>query len=205
MSMTSCWLRLQTQKAAEIRYKCCGRTRGTSCGRNLCSPALKATLYMMKSICIRSWSVWMPASAAIGSVWSCWTPEAERRRCWTAAVSVKRWRIFLNHMAQGVRAYLLPRGRQWSILLNAATGSGIEQTVAELDALLKRAAREAGGDFLCAFSKPWRDFKTSILLIWRPTKRCANSMKKPPVVRNNAGRLCSRRRCRGFPVSRKSF
>lgn len=65
----------------------------------------------------------------------------------------------LNHMAQGVRAYLLPRGRQWSILLNAATGSGIEQTVAELDALLKRAAREAGGDFLCAFSKPWRDFK----------------------------------------------
>ena len=94
MSMTSCWLRLQTQKAAEIRYKCCGRTRGTSCGRNLCSPALKATLYMMKSICIRSWSVWMPASAAIGSVWSCWTPEAERRRCWTAAVSVKRWRIF---------------------------------------------------------------------------------------------------------------
>lgn len=65
----------------------------------------------------------------------------------------------MNHMAQGVRAYLLPRGRQWSILLNAATGSGIEQTVAELDALLKRAAREAGGDFLCAFSKPWRDFK----------------------------------------------
>ena len=65
----------------------------------------------------------------------------------------------LNHMAHGVRAYLLPRGRQWSILLNAATGSGIEQTVAELDALLKRAAREAGGDFLCAFSKPWRDFK----------------------------------------------
>ena len=111
----------------------------------------------------------------------------------------------LNHMAQGVRAYLLPRGRQWSILLNAATGSGIEQTVAELDALLKRAAREAGGDFLCAFQNHGGILKTSILLIWRPTKRCANSMKKPPVVRNNAGRLCSRRRCRGFPVSRRSF
>ena len=103
-------------------------------------------------------SVWMPASAAIGSVWSCWTPEAERRRCWTAAVSVKRWRIFLNHMAQGVRAYLLPRGRQWSILLNAATGSGIEQTVAELDALLKRAAREAGGGFSVRLFKTMAGF-----------------------------------------------
>ena len=65
----------------------------------------------------------------------------------------------LNHMAQGVRAYLLPRGRQWSILFKRGHRQWIEQTVAELDALLKRAAREAGGDFLCAFSKPWRDFK----------------------------------------------
>ncbi len=64
----------------------------------------------------------------------------------------------LNHLAQSVRAYLLPRGRQWSILLNAASGEEIEQTVAELNALLQRAAREAGGAFLCAFSKPWRDF-----------------------------------------------
>lgn len=65
----------------------------------------------------------------------------------------------LNYKTQGVRAYLLPRGRQWSVLLNAASGNEIEQTVKELRALLERAAREAGGDFLCGFSKPWRDFK----------------------------------------------
>ena len=64
----------------------------------------------------------------------------------------------LNHMAQE-RGLIFCRADAGGGILETRPPAADQQTVAELDALLKRAAREAGGDFLCAFSKPWRDFK----------------------------------------------
>ena len=53
---------------------------------------------------------------------------------------------------------------------------GIEQTVAGAGRFAETRGAEAGGDFLCAFFQTMADFlKTSILLIWRPTRAGART------------------------------
>ena len=94
----------------------------------------------------------------------------------------------LNHMAQGVRAYLLPRGRQWSILFKRGhrqrdrTNRGGAGRFAET-----RGAGGGRGFSVRLFQNHGGILKTSILLIWRPTKRCANSMKKAAGCQEQCG------------------
>lgn len=57
------------------------------------------------------------------------------------------------------RAYLLPRGRQWMVLVNAERDKDVQEAMEQLCAAAQQKARAHNGELLVAVSKPWRDFK----------------------------------------------